>query len=449
MKHIIGVAALAVGSIVMGDTQREALIAISPFLQADEKAKLEQAVLEFALIEAKPGTGISFVDGWSCNTIAEIVVPELARDTPRARQRLMASGVGALIKWFRSEQPPVEMLKGRGSLDTPRLWTAIERKKPDTVLLAGSPVYMDPDAPEHSWLQLDGENQGLWYPVDAAFFTVGGLSPWGVDTNRKRLQGASVHWLLRGDSEFADGRYFDRVRRFYSIYCELEGGDLLSFSGDASDAFGSLFRTDLVPYRSEVDLTHTKLVMKQPGSVVEFSKESDIKDVVSVPLGMRAKPVRRVLVVDITKSMEKLYGKVAREIAQLPDGENTLLVTYSDHFDPRVVTIFEESDNASELARTLRSIELTNGEDEPEALGDALLAVRKEIEARGIAGSVEITVWTDAPPKAASDVPTGVDCIEQMNALMHAGHSIVLVKCHGSQSFDWAPSGIQVRKLGR
>lgn len=443
------VAGFALFCCVGADASPSAAIVPSPYLSSADNQALKETVLDYLLREAEPETHLIVMDGWRGDVIAAFDVPRLNVDSPRARQRMMRESLGELLRWFgRSETVPSE-LSGSGALNLPLVVHALERHEISSVLIVGSPIFRGEEGAGHSWHQETGEHQGWWVPSDAAFFAGGGASPWAVMRGRVRLSGADIHWLLKGNLSFPGGRYAEQVQRFYGLYFELEGGRLVSYHGDHRQAFGDLFREDLKPYAYEIDPSQTTLAMRRAQSATVYNDEGDeYVPQISIPLDLMPKPIARVLVVDITMSMEGYYPLVAREIAMMPGGQNSLLLTFSDHHNPRVVTVFEESDDPSAIARALRSIELVPGDDEPEALGDAMRAVREELRARNAEGQrAEVIIWTDAPPKSSQDSITGIDCGIEMRALLEQGHRITLVRCREGQSTDWAPAGVSVKSL--
>lgn len=422
-------------------TVAAAVIAMSPPASPKAANHLKDEFQSYLLQHAAPGTRLTVLDGWDAHRVAEFTIPDLAFDGINARIKAMEEPLGQFLSWF-------DTRKGSDDVNLPLLLSRIERIDCGVVLIAGSPVYSDPSNPDHSWYQPDGAHAGYWYPTDGAFFAPRGGSPWHAERARKRLRGARLHWLVTDDTSTRDPAFSEAINRFYGVLSGLEGGSWMGFSDDAKQVMEDLFRTDLAPITFEVGPTAAVFEMRQAKSDVVYNTAATGTGSVSIPLDLQVKPITRVLAVDTTASMRAVYGNVARFIAGLPNGQNTLLVTFSDHDNPgRVVTVFEESEDVSTLARALRAIELFGGTDIPEALGDAMHAVRSEIAARSISEPIDIQVWTDAPPKAAADVPTGIDCVAEIRALIADGHRVTLNQCAPDQDLSWVPEGVTIVSL--
>lgn len=417
-------------------------LAIHPYLAGEERQQVRNQTLGFLLQEAPAGTEVLVLDGSTGHVVETLTIPELRIDSASARQIQMRKELGTILRWFKKE-PASGYSDEPQALNTPAIATALARHDVDALLMVGSPIYHDPAIQQHSWRRGDE----LVYPGDGAFFVTGGASPWAVNIKHPRLGSTDVHWLVAGKVGGLSGAYAEGVKRFLGLYCELEGGQLVSFSSDAGETFAGLLRDDLPGFDYELDLASPSMAMRRPAELTQEKSVASTPPQIEIPDYLFAKPIERVLVVDITQSMGEIYPYVARTIASMPKGENTLLLTFSDHSEERVVTVFEESADPADHARALRSIELVDGVDTPEALGDALRAVREELEARPASRSIEILIWTDAPAKAATEVPTGIDYAAEMRALMAAGHRIVVVRCALDQDLSWLPAGVRVSEL--
>lgn len=416
---------------------------VSPFLSKSDLKKVETEIQTFVLSEADPGSVILILDGWSGQEVAEITIPDLRIDSPTARIRTVGKSLGLAHRWFEKERSIASKATG-GDLNLPELLDVLERKKPDSVVVIGSPIYRDSLDPKLNWYQDGGENSGYWIPTDGSFFVKKGMSPWAVNQARSRLSGASVHWWMLGNLSFPSDIYLEQSKRFYALYFSLEGGKLVSFMRDGGHVMEGAFRTDLAPYTYRYDPEQEGAAMRRAEVEIEYDDKSYDGAEEEIPLDLGVKPISRVLLIDITSSMGAIFPAVAQQVSMMPDGENSLLITYSDHSEPRVVTVYAESEDPSTIARALRSIQLADGKDTPEALGDGLNQVRRELSARKVEGVIEILIWTDAPPKSARKAESGIDYRHEFNELLAAGHQITVFQCAKDQEFEWVPSGVTV-----
>ncbi len=257
---IILSAVLFMAATVRGE--RSTFIAVSPFLSDAEKLEVRTALLKHILQGAKAGDRIAIADGWSGNVEARFIVPALKYDSIRGRRTPLRDALSQLVIWF-DKTPPVKELAGSGALDTSALIGVIEKEPAESVvLLIGSGIYRSPVDDAHNWYRESGEFKGHWYPSDGAFFAVQGETPWVVHEGRNRLGKARVHWLLKGQPVTFTGRYAEAVRRFYSLYVQLEGGALVSFHGDMGQVFADLHRKDLKPRADAVDRSSRDLMLR-------------------------------------------------------------------------------------------------------------------------------------------------------------------------------------------
>jgi len=451
MKLPILTLTVLVTAIVTADpglaSERSVNIFVSPHLREEERNEARDHLLELVLQDAKPETGISIKDGWSGEMVTSFFIPVLKYDGVKARRKLLKDELAAMLGWF-TQKPEASPLSETGALNVPKIANLLRRGDDEVTVLVGSPIYRDLTNPRASWRQEDGPQTGLWYPSDAFLFAGDGGSPWAVDRKNKRLSGIHLHWLLMGDTDFGSDAYRAKVERFYTLFFQLNGGKLMTFLDDPGEVFRSMWRSDFNIAEYQINPSHTSLMMLRTEQEINFATFAETTDEVSVPLDLLPKTVKRMILVDITASMQRAYPLVARQVAMMPAGENMLLITYSDHDSPRVVTVFEESDDPAVVSRSLRSIELeSGGSDLPEALGDALRAARDELTARGVQEPVQIEIWTDAPAKAAEDTPTGIDYKEEIQALLAAGHQLTLYRCRQSLETQWVPQGVTIKEV--
>lgn len=425
---------------------KTAALVVSSHFSEDMREELRDDMLKFLLVDAPDETDIIILDGSNGSVITRISIPELSYDGPSARRKAFGKELGKLLTWF-AQKPPAEVLADTGALDVPLAFASLDRLNVDSVLLIGSPIYRSAAHPDYSWHQAEGEHEGYWYPSDAFFFASSGASPWTVSKARKRLSGVDVHWLLTGDVDFESGSYEAAVRRFYGLFCQLEGGQLVSFISDSRTAYQDVFRNDLTPEVYTLNSRDTALSMRRARSEVIFDAEAHTEAEVVVPLNHNLPPVQRIVCVDITSSMGKVFPFVARTVSLLPPDKNTLLITYADYEERQVVNVFEESKDMAAISRSLRAITLLGGGDAPEALGEALRKMNEELAVRRVAEPVEILIWTDALPKAVEDSPTGVDWSVELDALIEAKHNITLYRVHEGQDVGWVPDGVTIREL--
>jgi hypothetical protein len=80
--------------------------------------------------------------------------------------------------------------------------------------------------------------QERFYPSDGMLRAPKVESPFSIVGAEERLTGATVHFcVINAASEFDSGEYEERIRRFYSLYVQAQGGRVGTFSGDLGTCF--------------------------------------------------------------------------------------------------------------------------------------------------------------------------------------------------------------------
>jgi hypothetical protein len=74
---------------------------------------------------------------------------------------------------------------------------------------------------------------------------------------------------------------------------------------------------------------------------------------------------------------------------------------------------------------------MTDGDDDPEALEDALHFVNNEIEHMGLS-KVRVAVFTDAPPHSPEECPCGYDFFKEIKKMKVHGTKIEIIGCKGN-----------------
>ncbi|GJM04767.1 MAG: hypothetical protein DHS20C09_07580 [marine bacterium B5-7] len=229
---LVSVLALLGGNVLAKDY----FIALSPFDSADVVKKQAQVILEWA-VQLEPGDKVTFLDGYSLNTLGRFDVPESdIYKSPRARLNANREAVGQLLRFADgaalpsgSNQPSV-----RGAILLPQLLRQIALQ-PTTyekyeVVVMASPVYDHPAQPNWSMA-------GRRFPGDGNIFSSRSQSPYAAADTPELLAGFRVH--LAYDEAVGNmniDAYAYRVQRYFTLFIEAQGGQLVSFTTDNDTA---------------------------------------------------------------------------------------------------------------------------------------------------------------------------------------------------------------------
>lgn len=148
-------------------------------------------------------------------------------------------------------------------------------------------------------------------------------------------------------------------------------------------------------------------------------------------------------VIDATESMHWRLPEIWKAVGRMcaaSSGHGAAFfsaVLFGDHGpgEPYVTEVLEYTDDKKELLSRLKSADMANGEDVPEALEDAVRAVNA-LPPRD-ATHRHVIFFVDAPPHAARDCPEGVDFEDDVESLS-ARARLWVVNCGGA---SWADLG--------
>lgn len=207
---------------------RNFVIAFSPNQPAtDAKAQTAHA-LQF-LVTLEPGDSAILLDGFHLKTLGTFTVPAgAAYASPKARLGANRAAAGTLMNFAKN---------ARGSSASVRLPQLLRHvaatyaaAAPVDVIVFGSPLYDDPNEPEFSMA-------GGLIPSDGHLKTSRAKSPFGAADNPKALANLRVH-LAYGDEALMQSdrhRYF--VERFWTLFTQMQGGALTTFTADRQALF--------------------------------------------------------------------------------------------------------------------------------------------------------------------------------------------------------------------
>jgi len=251
-----------------------AVIAISPYLGEITALNFKSALHAHLLMEAKPGTVYTLLDGANGQLITRLQIPLLRRDSLNARLRKLEAELGVLESWI-NRPLPFPDLKDSGTLNPPAVVAAMERHEAGILLLVGSPIYRNAELSIHNWHHAEGELAGYWYPTDAHFYAPPGHSPWVIETERQRLRDVRLHWLALGPDTYPKGVYQTNIIRFYRLFAQLQGGALVSFQRKPQEALQTLFRTDLTSPTHYIDANQTRIEMRRAEDHMRHRQEAE------------------------------------------------------------------------------------------------------------------------------------------------------------------------------
>jgi hypothetical protein len=210
---------------------------VSPFLENPVKDQVYRKVIAFVVDEMSLGSTLRMYDAYNLQTITELQIPQVqAFKSSKTRANQFAAQIHKL-KLFLATEHPKPGRTGSQFEDVVRLpqfmdflrGATIPTAERLTVIVLGSPLYMDPKEPSFS--MADG-----YYPSDGHLRVGRDKSVYGVTDRTNTLRNVILHQAYFGDPWVSD-LHREKVSRFWRLFLETQGGTLATLSGDLATAF--------------------------------------------------------------------------------------------------------------------------------------------------------------------------------------------------------------------
>ena len=216
---------------------RSYVIGLSPFLDNPVKDQVYRKVITFVVDEMSLGSTLRIYDAYNLQTVTELQIPEVqAFKSSKTRANQFAAQIHQLKRFLATEYPRPRRAGPQftGAVRLPQFMdflrtTTIPSTEPLTLIVLGSPLYMDPKEPSFS--MADG-----YYPSDGHLRVGRDKSVYGVTDRTNSLRNVFVHLSYFGDPWVSDV-HREKVSRFWRLFLETQGGTLATFSGDIATAF--------------------------------------------------------------------------------------------------------------------------------------------------------------------------------------------------------------------
>lgn len=241
--------ALLVLTLTLGFASHSAIakdytIAVSPFISQDDAKAQAITVLKF-ITELNEGDEITLVEGFNLETIGTFTIPDdPIYNSPKARLGFNGHAVGALMRFAKSSKLPNGDNEPSviGALHLPKLLRYIANNiigETDVIIL-GSPLYDDPQEPSFSMAN------GI-YPSDGHLKHSRNKTPFGIAGNVDTLKNIRIHIGYPASYKLISDPRDYQINRFWTLYIEVQGGELISFVGDLKTLFKRVKRSMNVP----------------------------------------------------------------------------------------------------------------------------------------------------------------------------------------------------------
>jgi hypothetical protein len=255
----MGFAVMARPPAVIAAPQRiGVVVGITPRVPDTDVADVQREILSFVLGPLPCGSTLTLYDAVALQRIVEFRIPDdEIYASPKLRASHLAPELATLQQFFRGMR---EMPDDRTSrIDQPRFLDFVGKTlaapdRPIAVLLIGSPIYVDAREPAFSM-------EHGFFPSDGHLLARRERSPFSTVDRGNALRAVRVHWAYPRFTWQSDVHAY-RVERFWRLFVNRQGGELVTFTSDRASAFERLLdHAASSPPTPNVDPDDTKVEM--------------------------------------------------------------------------------------------------------------------------------------------------------------------------------------------
>jgi hypothetical protein len=220
----------------------QCIIGISPFLDNSVKDDVYRRVVRLIVEDLPLGASLRIYDAYHLKSITAVEVPNLrAFASGKTRANQFATQIHE-FKEFLAKSSGAPTNTGTISLkDAVRFPQFLDfvaenlrdngesNAAPLTMVILGSPLYMDPKEPGFS--MVNG-----YFPTDAHLGASRDRTVYGTKGPDERLKDVSVRYGYFGDP-WLNEAHQEKINRFWSLYLKRQGARLTTFCGDLATVF--------------------------------------------------------------------------------------------------------------------------------------------------------------------------------------------------------------------
>jgi hypothetical protein len=226
----------------MAEQPTEVTVILSPFLPEVERTKLQAALIKFALVDCPNGARFTVYDGWELKVVADVQLPRLNYDSPRARATRAEAALSSLKQWLAWLEPVQAPAKLRGSyaVKIPESLYAVTARPAEntrSIVIVGSPFYVSLTEPSFSM-------EDARYPSDGHLSRATPETIYGTADRHGRLANTIIHWCYPSEDIWISENHRYAVTRWWTLYVTSQGGVLATFNSDTAQVLSAATRTD-------------------------------------------------------------------------------------------------------------------------------------------------------------------------------------------------------------
>lgn len=247
------------------------IVGLSPFFDRSVKDDVYRRIVTMLVQDLPVGSSFTAYDAYHLTTIVHLEIPTArAFQNERTRVNQFQEPIRRLQQFLaREENPPgTSASNAPNAVRFPQFVRLLAEQPPRSnhftaVIILGHPLYLD--AKEPSFSMRDG-----YFPSDGHLTATRQQSVYGQLEPTNVLAGITVHFGYFGDPWISE-LHQERIRRFWSLYLQQQGGNMGTFSSDLTAVFRGI-DPNTNPVRQPVyalDAKQTELTMLRMTRTVE------------------------------------------------------------------------------------------------------------------------------------------------------------------------------------
>ncbi len=212
---------------------------LSPFLADSVKDNVFRGIVRVILEDLPLDSSLVLYDAYHLRTIGQIEIPNVrAFRSGKTRANQLKEPIQKLKAFLaaREEIPATNGLKLDAAIRLPQFMDFVaenlsEANRPATVIVFGSPFYLDPKEPSFS--MVNG-----YFPSDGHLLATRAQSVFGTKDRAGALRGIEIHFCYFGDPWVSD-LHRERIARFWGLFLKTQEAQLATFSSDLPAIFNA------------------------------------------------------------------------------------------------------------------------------------------------------------------------------------------------------------------
>jgi hypothetical protein len=212
------------------------VIGLTPFLENSVKDDVFRRIVGMILEDLPQKSSLVIYDAYNLTNIARLEIPDLrAFQSGKTRANQFKDQIFHLKHFLAAthERPVAARLNFDRAIRFPQFMDFVSENigtsDPVTVLVIGSPLYVDHKEPGFS--MVDG-----YFPSDGHLLASREQSLFGAKSRGDALKDVTVHFGYIGDP-WVSAIHREKIARFWTLYLQQQGARLATFCGDLATLF--------------------------------------------------------------------------------------------------------------------------------------------------------------------------------------------------------------------